>query len=247
MGHVNVALSEAVRGSTRTAAMLRRALKRRMTGEMVELKNSYNGQTMPAGSGDEVDVVVLASGNLGIISFPKWPERMTLEQLEAAFPRLVPGLVAHPGVSFALVDSAARGPLAIGKDGVHVLADDSVAGVDPLTPFGPHAAKHLLRESSFPNVPDILVISMYDPATGEVAAFEELVGNHGGLGGPQREPFVLHPAHLDLGPEPIVGAGHLHNVMKGWIETAQGAGVGSRESGVGSQETASAALGPQVS
>ena len=142
MGHVNVALSEAVRGSTRTAAMLRRVLKRRMSGEVVELKNSYNGQTTATGNGDdEVDVVVLASGNLGIISFPKWKERMTLEQLETAFPRLVPGLVAHPGVSFALVHSDARGPLAIGKEGIHILADDTVEGEDPLAPFGPHAAR----------------------------------------------------------------------------------------------------------
>ena len=232
MGHVNVALTEAVRGSTRTAAMLRRVLKRRMSGEVVELKNSYNGQTTATSNGDEeVDVVVLASGNLGIISFPKWKERMTLEQLETAFPRLVPGLVAHPGVSFALVHSDARGPLAIGKEGIRILSDDTVEGEDPLAPFGPHAAKHLLREASFANVPDILVVSMYDPATGEVAAFEELVGNHGGLGGPQRQPFILHPSSLDLGPEPIIGAGHVHRVLKGWIEAAQGNGVGSREGG----------------
>ena len=27
----------------------------------------------------------------------------------------------------------------------------------------------------------------------EVAAFEELVGSHGGMGGTQSHPFVLHP------------------------------------------------------
>ena len=80
------------------------------------------------------------------------------------------------------------------------------------------------------------MISMYDPATGEVAAFEELVGNHGGLGGPQREPFVLHSVSLALAPEPIIGAGHLHRVLKGWIEQAQGDGVGSGMSDVGSGE-----------
>jgi hypothetical protein len=79
-------------------------------------------------------------------------------------------------------------------------------------------------------VPDILVISMYDPATQEVAAFEELVGNHGGLGGPQREPFLLYPASFDPGPRPIVGAAHLHDVLKGWIEAEQG-GEGDREIG----------------
>ncbi len=171
---------------------------------------------------DTTDVVVLASGNLGVISFPQWKERMTLEQLDAAFPRLIPGLVAHPGISLALVHSAERGPLAIGKDGAYFLRDGSVEGEDPLASFGPHAARHLRREAEFANVPDVLVISAVDPVTGEVPAFEELVGNHGGLGGPQREPFLLYPAVFDLGDEEIVGAGHLHDVLKGWIEQEQG-------------------------
>jgi hypothetical protein len=60
-------------------------------------------------------------------------------------------------------------------------------------------------------------MSSYDPVTDEVAAFEELVGSHGGLGGPQTHPFVLHPVTLDAGPEPIVGAAALHRVMMGWL------------------------------
>ena len=90
--------------------------------------------------------------------------------------------------------------------------------------FGPQCGpRHLLRLGAFVNVPDVLVISDRDPVTGEVPAFEELVGNHGGLGGPQREPFVLYPADFDPGEEEIVGAGHLHDVLKGWIEQEQGA------------------------
>jgi putative membrane protein len=180
---------------------------------------------------DTIDVVVLASGNLGIISFPQWKERMTLEQLDAAFPRLIPGLVAHPGISLALIHSAERGPLAIGKDGAYFLRDGTIDGEDPLAPFGLHAARHLRREAEFPNVPDILVISAVDAVTGEVPAFEELVGNHGGLGGSQREPFLLYPAVFDPGDEEIVGAGHLHEILKGWIEREQGQREVERSSG----------------
>jgi hypothetical protein len=80
-------------------------------------------------------------------------------------------------------------------------------------------------------VPDIVVISAADPETGEVPAFEELVGNHGGLGGWQREPFLLYPAEFDPGREMIVGAGHLHNVLLEWMAESRGekSGVGSRE------------------
>jgi hypothetical protein len=221
IGHVNLALSEATLGETRTASVLRRILKPRMSDGEVEIGRTDPGIPM-SDDPDATDVVVLASGNLGIISFPQWNERMTLEQLDAAFPRLVPGLVTHPGIGLVLVHSEERGPLAIGKHGAYFLRDGSVDGEDPLAPFGPHAARHLRREAEFVNVPDILVISSVDPVTGEVPAFEELVGNHGGLGGSQREPFVLYPAVFDPGAEEIVGAGHLHDVLKGWIDQEQG-------------------------
>jgi uncharacterized membrane protein YvlD (DUF360 family) len=221
IGHVNVALSEATRGESRTASVLRRILKPRMSGGEVALGQPNPDLPMNDDS-DATDVVVLASGNLGIISFPQWKEMMTLEQFDEAFPRLIPGLVAHPGISLVLVHSAERGPLAIGKDGAHFLHDGTVEGEDPLASFGPHAARHLRREAEFPNVPDILVISRGDAVTGEVPAFEELVGNHGGLGGSQREPFLLYPANFDPGDEEIVGAGHLHDVLKGWIKREQG-------------------------
>jgi putative membrane protein len=221
IGHVNVALSEATRGESRTANLLRRILRPRMSNGEVELRQSAAG-IPTTDDPDTTDVVVLASGNLGIISFPQWKEMMTLEQLDAAFPRLIPGLVAHPGISLVLVHSAERGPLAISKTGAYFLRDGSVEGEDPLASFGPHAARHLRREAEFPNVPDILVISSVDPITGEVPAFEELVGNHGGLGGWQREPFLLYPAVFDPGDEEIVGAGQVHNVLKGWIAQEQG-------------------------
>ncbi len=48
----------------------------------------------------------------------------------------------------------------------------------------------------FATCPDIVVNSTYWADTDEVAAFEELVGSHGGLGGTQALPFVLHPAEL---------------------------------------------------
>src|SRR5262249_14669951 len=118
--------------------------------------------------------------------------------------------------------------LVIGKTGTHHLDSGKIEGQDPLAPFGPHAARHLKREAAFANVPDLVVISATDPTTGEVPAFEELVGNHGGLGGWGPHPFVLSPAELDPGSEPIVGAGHLHAILKGWIEAVQGETSSSR-------------------
>ena len=49
------------------------------------------------------------------------------------------------------------------------------------------------RTDAFPHCPDLLVNSTYWAETDEVAAFEELVGSHGGMGGGQCFPFVLFP------------------------------------------------------
>ncbi|MGZ4902906.1 MAG: hypothetical protein ACXV6K_10275 [Halobacteriota archaeon] len=163
----------------------------------------------------------MASGNLGLIYLTKWRERLTYEQINAAFPRLIAGLTDHAWIGFVMVHSAQHGPLAIGARGIHYLRDGRIEGEDPLAHFGPHAAAHLRRTDSFSYTPDILVNSTYDPETGEVAAFEELVGSHGGLGGTQGEPFILHPATWDLGSEAIVGAERLHRVLKAQVRTTE--------------------------
>ena len=43
-----------------------------------------------------------------------------------------------------------------------------------------------------------MVGSFYDPELDEGCAFEELISFHGGLGGPQTRPFILHSPRLPL-------------------------------------------------
>jgi uncharacterized membrane protein YvlD (DUF360 family) len=163
------------------------------------------------------DLSIMASGNLGLISFPREPGRVTLERLEQLHPRLLPALRDHPGIAFAMVRSERHGTVALGRNGVHHLASGHVEGDDPLAPFGPEAARHLRRTDSFPHCPDVMVNSTYWEETGEVAAFEELVGSHGGMGGTQSHPFVLHPADLAWPSEPVVGAEQVHRILTGWL------------------------------
>ena len=94
-----------------------------------------------------------------------------------------------------MVRSDENGPVVIGAEGMYFLDDDRVEGQNPLANFCPRAAQHLRRTDSFPNCPDILVNSFYDPENNEGCAFEELIGFHGGMGGWQTEPFILHPAN----------------------------------------------------
>ncbi len=167
-------------------------------------------------------VIAIASGNLGIVSFTQWSERATLEQIELTFPAVLPGLVKHDGVGFIMVRSEQHGAVVMGANGIYYLQDDRIEGENPLANFGPHAAQHLRRTDSFPNCPDIVVNSFYNPETNEGCAFEELIGFHGGMGGPQANPFVLYPAELKRPDSDLIGAASVYHLAKGWLTELQG-------------------------
>jgi uncharacterized membrane protein YvlD (DUF360 family) len=168
-------------------------------------------------TGRPPEVVVMASGCLGLISFPRAPGRLTLEHIEAVYPNLLEGLRGHPGIGFLLVRSSEFGALAIGAEGVNYLDEGRVDGLDPLAPFGPNAADKVRRTDRFEHCPDVVLNSPYWAAEDEVAAFEELVGSHGGMGGGQSFPFVLYPGTWSAPAEPIVGAESMHAQLRRWL------------------------------
>ena len=139
-----------------------------------------------------------------------------MEALEQAHPGLLDGLVQHDGIGFAVIRSEAHGIVALGRNGVHYLDEGWVEGLDPLLPFGPAAAGEVRRHGRLAHVGDIVLNSRVDEATGEVAAFEELVGCHGGLGGWQSDAVLIYPSEWSL-PAPLVGADAVHRQLVDWL------------------------------
>ena len=176
------------------------------SGEKRSPKKDVSGQ----------DVVVLGSGNLGLVYLMDEPRRMTREEIDARHPRLLPTLRAHPHVGFVVVHSELDGPVVLGAKGPRHLGDDRVEGEDPLASFSPRAADHLRRSAAFEHAPDLYVNSFYDAELDEGCAFEELISFHGGMGGPQTQAFLLAPVELPLPDEPIVGAASVHRLLKSW-------------------------------
>jgi uncharacterized membrane protein YvlD (DUF360 family) len=168
-------------------------------------------------------VVVLGSGNLGLVYLMEEPRRLTMEEIDARHPKLLAALRSHPHVGWLLVRSAEHGPLALGASGVHHLADGRIEGDDPLAAFSPTAPRHLLRTDGFAHVADVMVGSFYDPQLEEGCAFEELISFHGGIGGPQTRPFILHPVGLAVPPEPLLGAAAVHALLADWRRELAGA------------------------
>jgi uncharacterized membrane protein YvlD (DUF360 family) len=162
------------------------------------------------------EVVVLGSGNLGLVYLMEEQRRLSLEEISERHPRLLEELRAHPHVGWILVRSQVHGAVALGGKGINYLSEGRVDGEDPLAGFSPYAPRHLLRTDGFSNVADLMVGSFYDPDLDEGCAFEELISFHGGLGGPQTRPFILFPADLPLSDGPIVGAASTHALLKSW-------------------------------
>jgi uncharacterized membrane protein YvlD (DUF360 family) len=181
-----------------------------------EATGSGGSSPKPADELDKRHAVVLGSGNLGLVYLMEEKRRLTAEEIEERHPRLLSALGAHPHIGFLLVHSAEHGPLAVNARGRHHLASGRIEGEDPLAPFSANAPAHLRRTDGFEHVADIMVGSFYDPGLDEGCAFEELISFHGGLGGPQTRPFVLHPTELPVPAEPIVGAAGVHELLIGW-------------------------------
>jgi putative membrane protein len=189
-------------------------------GKRIMNRVSRNQQYI-VGKEAENNIVVLASGNLGLISFTTVTHRLTLEEIMDEFPNLLHGLVEHPGLGFVMVHSSQKGAVALGKKGMMNLSTGFVEGDNPFMDYSPLTPQHLLRTDGFTNAPDILVVSTYWKNVDEVASFEDQVASHGGTGGEQSKPFILYPTKFQLGVNRIIGAEAVYKVFKRWTDEVQ--------------------------
>jgi uncharacterized membrane protein YvlD (DUF360 family) len=219
-GDVGAVLADARAESSVGGRALARATRSRSVEGTVALgpnREALAQRSAAAQAAERRQAVVLASGCLGLIYLPAGTGRLSAEQIAASHPSLLDALARHPGIGFVMVRSEQQGALVLGRAGRRRLADDAVEGEDPLAPFDATAAQHLRRHDGFPHCPDILVNSMYDADACEVAPFEEFMGSHGGLGGPQTRPFAVVPAGWREPVAPIVGVEAMHAALRGWL------------------------------
>jgi uncharacterized membrane protein YvlD (DUF360 family) len=228
-GQMSAVLTEVSASDGAVPRMARRALKDQTRDGIVELgpmreQHAAETDALP-------DLVLCASGNLALVYFGIGEGRLSQEEIEAGHPGLLDDLVAHPGVGLVLVRTDANGSVVLGKGGSYRLSDGQVTGQDPLAPYGELAPIHFRRLDEIAHLGDLALISMLDPDTDEVAAFEELIGSHGGLGGWQTQASLLYPATWSEPDGPLYGAPAVHRQLKAWIAAEQRSSV--RPSGPG--------------
>ena len=145
------------------------------------------------------EVTLCYSGNLAQVYFDLHPRKITLPELNNAYPGMVDALVQHEGIGFVVAYEDNGQPVAFGKGGAHNLHTGDVVGEDPLAPFGDIELRswQVRRIADFTNAGDLILNSTLYP-DGTVAALEELIGNHGGLGGEQTDAFIFHPGDMEV-------------------------------------------------
>ena len=159
------------------------------------------------------DIWVMVSGNLANIYFSFSDEKLEYQDLEEKYPNLCHRIIEHPGIGVMLVHENGQ-VLAYGKNGSRNLTTGEIAGEDPLLDYGSEEtrAAQLTYLSGFPEGGDLVLFSTVYP-DGTVAAFEELIGSHGGMGGQQNDAFIFHPANVEI-PDNIKNSYEVYNVLK---------------------------------
>jgi len=146
---------------------------------------------------DPAKVTLCYSGNLAQVYFDLFQRKITLNELNEAYPGMVDAIVEHEGIGFVVAYEDDGEPVAFGKGGARNLHTGEVVGNDPLEPFGDVELRswQVRRIADFSNAGDLILNSTLYPDN-TVAALEELIGSHGGLGGEQTDAFIFHPGDM---------------------------------------------------
>ena len=172
-----------------------------MVGHAVDEATGRKEEKRAKNDVSDRDVVVLGSGNLGLVYLMEETRRLTLEEIDERHPELIPALREHPHVGWLLVRSAEHGAVVLGAGGRALprrgarrgrgsaralLADRGAAPAahGRLRARRRHHGRQLLR----PGARRGLRVRGADLASTAGSAAR------------RREPFILHPPHLPLPP-----------------------------------------------
>jgi len=177
--------------AARTAQRARLSLHRRIPPDLEQAAHDLERRS---------DVVVRPSGGLAHVYINLSPQRLGLSEIVWLYPTLTTQLLEHPGIGLVVGREGDR-TIVMGKNGSRLVLGDTqeIVGHDPLRGLNdPEAAKRELAQlAAYPHSGDLILLGAWD-SEGKVVTFEEQFGAHGGLGGPQEWPFLVHPSDVPL-------------------------------------------------
>jgi hypothetical protein len=177
--------------AARTAQLTRASLARRIPPDLDHAAHDPARRS---------DVVVRPSGGLAHVYFNLSPERLDLSEIVWVYSRLIAQLTEHPGIGL-VVGREGEQVIVMGKRGTRRMANgrSEIQGDDPLSGLDdPQTAAHDIAQlAAYPHSGDLMLFGAWDER-GAVVTFEDQLGTHGGVGGAQGRPFIIHPSDVPL-------------------------------------------------
>lgn len=158
------------------------------------------------------EVIVSYSGCMANVYFNILPHKMDLSEIVTTYPGLLEKLLDHQGIGLIIGRQGSQ-TIVLSKTGTGFLGTGGRSlGKDPLQAFEEPklCARQIARIDSFPHSGDLIIQGAFDRSTNQVVCFENQVGSHGGLGGPQSYPFILYPKRLSINLKRVENARDLY-------------------------------------
>jgi len=190
-------------------------LQRASLGELVsgwlpgirveELKGKTFG---PAAGSAEGLIKMSYSGGLAHVYIADNDRRLTVDEVMARHPALVPNLVASPWISLVMGRRQA--------EDVFWSGGSEIRGAqlgEALAPYDDPDVllAQLARLNTFDQAGDLVLVAGFEK--GRQVNFENQLGGHGSIGGEQLHPFVLAKGEWDLDTSRVRGAHELHPIL----------------------------------
>jgi len=151
--------------------------------------------------GEDSGIVVCVSGSLAHVYFAGNEKSLSLEDIVARYPGFIEAVIRNPAIGFAAASREFGDAVALCDGGVRNLITGEIGErSDPLEPFTNRDkwARELAQLLSYPDSGDLIIHGAWLADQKRVVVLEEQTSSHGGLGGPQTEPFLLAPASWDI-------------------------------------------------
>ena len=194
-----------------------------MVRHAVDEATGHTPKKRPKNDVSDRDVVVLGSGNLGLVYLMEEKRRLTLEEIEERHPgaaaRRCASTRTSAGCSCAPASTA---PWRSAPAATNYLDEGRVEGATRSRRSRRPPARHLRRTDGFAHAPDVMLGSFYDQTLGRGLRVRgaDLLPRRARRAADAR----LHPEparSLPLPPEPVIGAAAVHGLLSGWRSTLQ--------------------------
>jgi hypothetical protein len=181
-----------------------------------------DGADPAAALSEAPEIAVCVSGCLAHLYLKGCGQKLTLEEVRQRLPGLVESLTRHPGIGLVGAVLESGEAVALGADGLRNLTTGEVVGADPLQVYGHQErwAAELARLLSGASSGDLVLNGSWLARERKVVVFEEQTSSHGGLGGPQTEPFILLPRAWSARSRDLASPEDLYRFLQGHLPTA---------------------------